>query len=231
MLNVKTTIGAEKAAPMRFSVALAVALGLLALSPMAQAQPRTEQVQFPRGTSGTTLQGRVTGDESIDYRLSLRGGQPVSVVLHSHNSSLYFNVIAPSAQEAMFIGSMSGNRFSGIVPDSGAYTIRVYLMRNAARRGETAAFTMDVHADPAHGGAAATPQPAPGIVPGDLADLVGARGSSGETQLAARGYASARTQGLTHYWWHAASRSCVRVVTADGRYASVLAAPDAACGH
>jgi hypothetical protein len=230
MLNGKTTTTDEKDAPMRSFIAAAIALGLLSFIQMAEAQPRTEHVQFPRGTSGTTLQGRVKGDESIDYQLSLRGGQPVSVVLHSHNSSLYFNVIAPSAQEAMFVGSMSGNHFSGIVPDSGAYTIRVYLMRNAARRGETAAFTMEVHADSAHGGAGATP-PAPGIVPGDLADLVGARGSSGETQLAARGYASARTQGLTHYWWHAASRSCVRVVTADGRYASVLAAPDAACGH
>ena len=90
---------------------------------------------------------------------------------------------------------------------------------------------LEVHADPAPGAAAATPSPGPGIVPGDLADLVGARGASGETQLATRGYASARTQGLTQYWWHAASRSCVRVVTADGRYASILAAPNSACGH
>ncbi|NKE44383.1 hypothetical protein HB662_06310 [Roseomonas frigidaquae] len=219
---------------MRRAIVAGLALCLLATVPDAGAQQHTKQVQFAHGTSGTTLQDRVTGDDGLDYRLSLRSGQPLSVVLHSHNSSLYFNVIAPAAQEAMFVGSLSGNRFSGTVPASGDYTIRVYLMRNAARRGETAAFTLDVRADPVHGAAGATPAPdrlAQGIVPGDLADLVGARGSSGETQLSARGYASARTQGLTHYWWHGASQSCVRVVTADGRYASILAAPNAACGH
>lgn len=219
---------------MRRIILAGLALWLLSPLPEAEAQQRTEQVQFARGTSGTTLQGRVTGDDGVDYRLSLRGGQALSVVLHSHNSSLYFNVIAPAAQEAMFVGSLSGNHFSGTVPASGDYTLRVYLMRNAARRGETAAFTMEVRAEAVHGAAGATPAPdllAQRIVPGDLADLVGARGSSGETQLSARGYASARIQGMTQYWWHAASRSCVRVVSADGRYASILAASDAVCGH
>jgi hypothetical protein len=42
------------------------------------------------------------------------------------------------------VGSTSGNRFEAELPADGVYTIRVYLMRNAARRNETARYTLDV---------------------------------------------------------------------------------------
>jgi hypothetical protein len=44
----------------------------------------------------------------------------------------------------MFIGSSAGNRFSGPLTVSGPHTILVYLMRNAARRGETANYTLTI---------------------------------------------------------------------------------------
>lgn len=62
-----------------------------------------------------------------------------------------------------------------------------------------------------------------------VADLVDARGSSGESELMKRGYASARTQGLTAYWWHPAG-ACVRVVTSQGRYKTVQETAAADCG-
>ena len=43
----------------------------------------------------------------------------------------------------MFVGSTSGNRFSGVLPTDGDYAIRVYLMRNAARRNESARLHAD----------------------------------------------------------------------------------------
>jgi hypothetical protein len=64
-----------------------------------------------------------------------------------------------------------------------------------------------------------------------LADLVGARGAGGETELQARGYQLARTEGLTAYWWNPSSSSCARVVTADGRYQSVDPVPATQCGQ
>ena len=73
--------------------------------------------------------------------------------------------------------------------------------------------------------------PAPvGGVPGDIADLVGARGSSGETQLQARGYTLARTAGLTAYWWNARSGICAQVATGDGRYQSIVSVAPSLCG-
>lgn len=68
-------------------------------------------------------------------------------------------------------------------------------------------------------------------VPTDIADLVGARGSSGEMQLMARGYTLARTAGLTAYWWNAGTGVCAQVVTGDGRYQSVDAASRNDCGR
>jgi hypothetical protein len=41
----------------------------------------------------------------------------------------------------MFIGQFGGD-FKGILPTDGDYTIRVYLMRSAARRNESSIYTL-----------------------------------------------------------------------------------------
>jgi hypothetical protein len=74
--------------------------------------------------------------------------------------------------------------------------------------------------------AAAAPAAAPNV-----ADLVGARASSGEGEMERRGFTAARTRGLTTNWWHAPSRSCVQTTTANGRYRMVRAVAASNCGH
>ena len=44
----------------------------------------------------------------------------------------------------MFIGSTKGSEAAVALPTDGIYVVRVYLMRNAARRGETAQYTLTV---------------------------------------------------------------------------------------
>ena len=46
-------------------------------------------------------------------------------------------------EEALFVGSVSGERFEASLPSAGEYRIRVYLMRNAARRNATASYQPD----------------------------------------------------------------------------------------
>lgn len=75
------------------------------------------------------------------------------------------------------------------------------------------------------GGPVATASPAP-----DVSDLVGAQGSAGEMALQERGFIAAVTGGPTTYWWNAASRTCVEVVTGDGRYQSVTPVAAGSCG-
>jgi hypothetical protein len=120
--------------------------GLLLAASVASAQPATEQqpVQFKKGESGATIKGSLKGDQIIDYTLRASAGQVMVVHFKPTNPSAYFNVMPPGSDEAIFIGSSSGNEFSGDLKASGVYTIRVYLMRNAARRNESVNYTLDV---------------------------------------------------------------------------------------
>ncbi|MCB1550123.1 MAG: lipoprotein [Hyphomicrobiaceae bacterium] len=65
----------------------------------------------------------------------------------------------------------------------------------------------------------------------DMSDLIGARGSSGESQLMSRGFTLANTRGLTAYWWNAGTGTCVETVTSQGRYQSVRTVSTASCGY
>jgi hypothetical protein len=72
--------------------------------------------------------------------------------------------------------------------------------------------------------------PAPPAAP-NVADLVDARASSGESEMGRRGFTVARQRGLTAYWWNASARACVQTVTANGRYRTVVPVAASNCGH
>jgi Periplasmic lysozyme inhibitor of I-type lysozyme len=110
----------------------------------AEADIRREQIQFEKGKSGTTITGKIKGDQIVDYQLRASAGQSMVAIFKPNNLSAYFNVLPPGSKVAIFVGSVSGNRFDAKLPANGVYTIRVYLMRNAARRNETANYTLEV---------------------------------------------------------------------------------------
>ena len=126
--------------PMIAASILAIAVSVLP----AFAQMTEEAIRFKSGESGATITNTITGDEAVNYTLSAKAGQSMIVIMETDNPSNYFNIMAPGADSAMFIGSTSGGRFEGTLPASGEYTIQVYLMRNAARRGESASYRLDV---------------------------------------------------------------------------------------
>lgn len=143
-------------------LALAIAVG--AVHAAAQ-DGRSERVHFAGGASSKLIKGKIQGYHYVDYLVRAGAGQTLSVALKSGNGANHFNLIAPGAGDsAMFVGSMSGNSFSGMLPADGDYKIRVYLMRNAARRNEVARYTLDVGIS----GAALMPTPAAqdALVPG-----------------------------------------------------------------
>jgi hypothetical protein len=71
------------------------------------------------------------------------------------------------------------------------------------------------------------------VTPSDVRDLVGARGSSGESELAARGYVNVGTRTGDDRkwtsWWNASHGTCLSVTTRDGRYDSIVSAPAPDC--
>lgn len=125
------------------------ALGAAYLAPVAiqaQAGAKPIPIQFAKGATSKAVKGTIRGDQSRLYSINVKAGQTLKVKLVTSNSSSYFNITAPGAEQALFIGSTEGNIYAGVVPSSGNYTIDVYLMRNAARRNETASFTLTVSA-------------------------------------------------------------------------------------
>lgn len=67
--------------------------------------------------------------------------------------------------------------------------------------------------------------------PSDISDLVGARGAGGETQMQSRGYKMEKFKDGAQYWWNGGTKTCARVVVANGRYAVVEKADAGDCGH
>jgi hypothetical protein len=125
-----------------FSVVLILAGSM----PVTAQTPQTERVSFEPGSNGATITDRIEGNEIIDYVLRANAGQRMMVVLETDNTGNYFNVMEPgSSGEAMYNSSIDGNRFEAGLPVDGDYTVRVYLMRNAARRHESADYSLAVN--------------------------------------------------------------------------------------
>src|SRR4051812_42966144 len=77
-------------------------------------------------------------------------------------------------------------------------------------------------------------QAAAQVTPSDVRDLVGARGSSGESELASRGYVNVGGQRSGDdrkwtYWWNDRRGVCLSVSTVNGRYDSIVSTPAPDC--
>jgi hypothetical protein len=127
-------------------------MAFMALNVHAAEGIRQVPVHFKKGASQAAIQGRIKGRETVDYVLNARAGQTMTVNLKTSNPMAYFNVLPPGSDEALFIGQVGGASFEGKLPKDGDYRIRVYLVRAAARRNESAKYTLTVKVT---GGAAA----------------------------------------------------------------------------
>jgi len=189
---------------MKSRLLFAVATFALMLGAVAQAQIRTERVQFAKGASSKTITGSLKGDASVDYIVGARAGQTLNVTLKPGNPSNYFNVLPPGSETALFVGSSSGNTYSGRLPTSGDYRVRVYLMRNAARRDEAANYSLTIgvtgaaaakpatSATPAApaapaGSTAVTPGNMPAFCRGEVAGNYGTKPTYVKTEAPTRG--------------------------------------------
>ncbi|MDX2211294.1 MAG: hypothetical protein SFV20_13160 [Sphingopyxis sp.] len=131
-----------------FAIAAAVGAATLAVPIALHAQGAATPIRvlFAKGATSKAIKGTIQGNQSRLYVINVRAGQKLSVKLATSNASSYFNITAPGAEQALFIGSTEGTSYTGTIPSSGDYKIDVYLMRNAARRNETANYTLTVSA-------------------------------------------------------------------------------------
>lgn len=136
----------------RLILTLGAMASALALVPVAEAAGPVRPVQFAKGASSATFKGTVKGERFVDYTLRAGAGQAMTVTMTSQRA--YFNVLPPGSKDvAIYNSSINGNDWTGPLEKAGVYTIRVYLMRNEARRGTVAPYTLTVGiTGTAHGG-------------------------------------------------------------------------------
>jgi hypothetical protein len=125
-----------------FATGLSLVLALYTMNSVAQTRVTT--VQFERGTDSISIPGHLEGREYFDYLVRAKAGQTMIVSLDSNNRFAFFNVMPPGTGIAIFVGSTLGDRFESNLPATGEYTIRIYLVRAAARRGEKGSYMLDV---------------------------------------------------------------------------------------
>jgi hypothetical protein len=114
----------------------------------AYSEVRKERVQFKPGTEGTTIQGKIKGEQIVQYLVRANAGQSLALSFNSDNGGASFNLFAPGKvpgkDGAMVIGENVGNAYEGILPADGDYIIQVGLIRNAARNNEVANYRLKI---------------------------------------------------------------------------------------
>ena len=131
----------------KYLVSASLALATLSLSVGVSAAPggKQEQVMFAAGKSAKTVKGSVQGKAYVDYLVTAKAGQSLSVALTPTKATTYFNVNAPGGSLALYNGSTSGGRLkSRLLPNDGTYAVRVYLMGDVADRNQKADFSLDI---------------------------------------------------------------------------------------
>jgi hypothetical protein len=146
-------------------IALACAMGLP--TGYAAAQQRTIDktsavaVRFSPGATAASYNGRVRGDDAVDYRLTAQAGQAMTVRFRPGNSSVEYVVLPPGSDTPIHYSSAAGNDFTGTLQASGTYIVRVFLKRGPSRRSSSANFTVAFGID-GHGARVAEgPPPGP----------------------------------------------------------------------
>lgn len=125
---------------------------LVAMKSLPAQSLRTIDVRFSANETGTVIDDSIIGYDSVGYRVRAEAGQKMTIMLSTSHRGNHFNIYQPSrgqGDEAMASSSTGGNSYpwTGTLPVSGEYTIIVYLMRYAARRGERSDYSLAISLD------------------------------------------------------------------------------------
>jgi len=110
----------------------------------ADSNIRTERVQFAKGATSAIIKGHLKGYSDVDYLVRGGAGRTITVSLKRSNLLNYFNVLPPGSKDVAMYAGQTGEDFKGVLPTDGDYTIRVYLVRAAARRNESSNYTLSI---------------------------------------------------------------------------------------
>ena len=129
------------------TILFVASLASLPLAAAAQPAVPSTAVTFKQGASSAEVKGKLQGSksEARDYLVRARAGQQMDVEMHTRSTSAYFNVLPPGSEEALYRGEVAGEpRWSGVLPASGEYRVRVFLNRAAARQNKSADYALRI---------------------------------------------------------------------------------------
>ena len=95
---------------------LAVAFVMSAAFPASAQESRTHREQFEADKTQATITDKISGRESVLFKLNAREGQFLTVSLRPDNQSAEFNVYIPGqgpSDAAMFISATGGREYRG----------------------------------------------------------------------------------------------------------------------
>ena len=98
-----------------------------------------QRISFAPGATSATVNGSVQGYETRDYVLRAQAGQQMTVNLRSNSSFMQAVVFSPQG-ETLFVGT----NWTGTLPSTGDYKVRVLLVRAEARRNGAGGFQATV---------------------------------------------------------------------------------------
>lgn len=108
----------------------------------ATAQAR-QRVSFTRGSSSATVRGTIRGYAYRDYVVRVSAGRTIDLDLRSANTYSVFSLLTPDGDNLE--DAAERGEFSGKLPVSGDYVVRVGMMRSGARHpGSVSNFTLTI---------------------------------------------------------------------------------------
>lgn len=124
-----------------------LALCLLALPPAVPAQEAAPAARIALSHDAPVqLLGKLKGArrDAQDYVVHLQAGDTLEVELKaSEASSTAFEVLPPGGETALYVGTPAGaTGWMDEAAQTGDYTVRVYLVRTAARQGQPSRYTL-----------------------------------------------------------------------------------------
>lgn len=134
------------AALLRLSAAITVCLfPLVAASLEAD---RRVPVSIQADGKPQVFEDSISDFEVVSYVIPLQEGQTLQAVLASSNAANHFDIHAPGEAKPFYIGAESGNSHRLQVKASGNYTVRVFLLRFAAKDGQDARYALELTVSP-----------------------------------------------------------------------------------
>jgi hypothetical protein len=115
-----------------------------AVVPATWAADPERRIRVDDAARSLSFDDMISDFEVVTYVVTLRTRERLRVRLATNNASNCFDLYAPGSSKPAFVGGNSGNEHELTADTSGEYLIKVYLLRLAARDGQTANYSLEL---------------------------------------------------------------------------------------